>query len=517
MLGHCSASDAAFLAAYRADGLRAIQRFSGEYVAIIGSGEETVIVSSPYGVFQYFYTVQYGRLFHGDTVLEVIKQSELAWAWNYRALADVTGLSHCLGSDTLHAEVHRLPAASALKLSSGRPVLTTLTWYELHPPIDSSPAAAISAYNDAVTRSIAGASDVYLSMSGGFDSRVILSSLLASGIRPSLLTCGSEDATDVVISRQIAAHFDLPIEVISLSPADYLEHGERISRLTNGTKSADHWHTFLYPHKAALPPAAALLVGTNGEFAATYFLDRGILSRTLDLVDRALPAPALRDRFWSKKFKQILQPGEIAALVPELAEQFSPSGWKERLKRLEAASPGTLLDGLDRFYLQERVPHFMGNGLKLYADSASPRTPFLDLGWTTTIWHMNRHTKMGRNWHRAAIRHNCPSLLGFPEEGRAPVMAVEAPPLYWLRGRRRYPVVSYAGYEQWWRRDDISGFIEDNASVLEPLIDRRTLMEVVRQQRATGNRTAAVSFFLCMAFWCRQIREGTTPASGPRQ
>ena len=132
-----------------------------------------------------------------------------------------------------------------------------------------------------------------LSLSGGFDSRTLLSSLLAQGLRPKLLTMGFENSTDMVIVRQIASSFDLPLLSVEIDHDDYFRYGERITRLTNGTKVALDWHTFIYPAKADLPAESTLLVGTCGEMARSFYLDKGIVSLLADL-----GAPLTTRLFW---------------------------------------------------------------------------------------------------------------------------------------------------------------------------------------------------------------------------
>jgi len=55
-----------------------------------------------------------------------------------------------------------------------------------------------------------------LSMPGGFDSRVLLGSFLKQGCSPLLLTTGSEESSDVLISQQIASDIGLEISVVPL-------------------------------------------------------------------------------------------------------------------------------------------------------------------------------------------------------------------------------------------------------------------------------------------------------------
>src|SRR5204863_8260238 len=120
------------------------------------------------------------------------------------------------------------------------------------------------AFNAAVARWAA--PDPIVSISAGYDSRTILSSLLKQGFRPHLAVMGFEGSTDVVVSRQIAESLGLTLSQVELAPEDYLEHGHVISTLTNGTKSAEHWHSFVFPSKSGLDSHHPYFLGANWEF-----------------------------------------------------------------------------------------------------------------------------------------------------------------------------------------------------------------------------------------------------------
>src|SRR3954449_1710259 len=64
----------------------------------------------------------------------------------------------------------------------------------------------------------------------------------------------------------------------------------------------------------------------------------------------------------------------------------------EQLRRLaRRRSGGTTLHELARFYIDERVRHFYANGLALYGQSASWRTPFLSVPWVAEVEKLARH------------------------------------------------------------------------------------------------------------------------------
>jgi len=501
LLGYTSLVPEQIVQLYEHQGAAAIRELPGNFIVTIETPEETTLISSAHGVCNYFYTVQAGQLFHGDTVANILRESKLPWRWDWQALADVALLEQTLDNETLHPAIQRLPPATILRFSAGRTTLTKQTWEEVHPAAPASADQALQIFNAETARWFA--EPTVVSMSGGFDSRVILASMLHQQLRPDrLLTLGFEQSTDVQISVAIAKHFNLPLQRVELEPQDYLRHGARISALTNGTKPAGHWHTHLYTRKANLDPTTRLYIGSNGEFCRSFLLDKGIVTRLAGMV----PGEMLLRKFWSLKFRPPFHPEDLASLHPEWARYFAPPARQEFAQRAVELSPGGLLPGLDHFYLRQRVRHFIANGLKLYADSSVPITPFLNVDWTREVWNLPRKWKQGSNWHRFAIARNCPELLNFPEEKWGPAMPARAPALYWARAAKKSVIVPYHHYGEWFRAGPLWEFVRENAGAIDDIIDPQAVVRICDEHRRLGGRERLLSFFMMLCFWKQHLR-----------
>ena len=262
-IGYCDRTEAYLLGRFLRQGSHTLAETQGEYTLVIETdGGDVTVVTSPVGATHYYYTEQYGRLFHGDQVAEILRLSGLEWRWNWQALGDLCQLENLTDNQTLHPEIHRVPPCSILHFTDSRLALHSKSVLDRIPAAPADPDAAVEALNAAVLR-LAG-NNPHLSLSGGFDSRVILASMLHQGLRPHLITMGREEATDVQVARYMARRFDLPHQLINLDLEEFFAHAPRISSLTNGTKTACHWHTFLYPLRAAIPTDATFFVGTLG-------------------------------------------------------------------------------------------------------------------------------------------------------------------------------------------------------------------------------------------------------------
>lgn len=502
-LGYCDSSEADLLGRFLRQGSRALAETEGEYTLVIESDAgEVTVVTSAVGATHYYYLERGGQLFHGDEVADLRRRSALDWRWNWQALGDLCQLENLTGNQTLHPEIRRVPPGSILNFTDGRLSLHSVAFLDRIPVAPADPEAAVEALNAAVLR-LAGANP-FLSLSGGFDSRVILASMLRQGLRPHLITMGREEATDVQVARAMARRFDLPHQLISLELDDLFSHGSVISSLTNGTKTACHWHTFLYPLKAAIPTDATFFVGTLGEFARSYYFDRGWLGRLASLA----PDAALR-RFWGLKLERhpTFQSAELPFLAPELAAELGEEGRRRRADRLTGFCRGGFLCGLTRYYFEQRVPNFYANGIRMYRASSAWRSPFHDRRWIEAIWNLPDGWKLGSNWHRHAIARNAAELLTFPEENGFDRrrMLTKAPPLYWTPPLRRARYVSYDLSAEWYRDPRLHGFLREEGALIGDLVDMDLIRRLLESHQSGVDRTRTLAFLLTLIFWKQVI------------
>ena len=495
--GYCASSPDQILARLGARGVESLTELEGEYVLVIEGKEERWLISSARGFEPYFYAERGGNLFHGLTVGQVVDSGGLPWRWDPRAVADLLRLDHLVGNASLHQDVRRLPAAAVLHHRNGQQVtLTVRPWAELHREAGPDPQRALDALTASTTRWLEG--DTALAMSSGFDSRLLLAACLHAGHRPELLVMGEDDSTDVVVSRAIARSLGLPLRHVRLDLPAFVDHAPRIAELTSGTKTALHWHSYVFPLRACLPRRRTVLVGTNGEWARSDYLNLGLLSRAVDAVARPPLASLVHRAYWSLKPRALLRPEEVHSLAPELrAELLLPR--EETAARLARLCPGdTLLGGLDRFFTGERVRNFHANGLRLYGAHFSPRMPFLSRDWMTAVAALPRRWKLGSAWHRWAIQRLAPRLLDFPEGARAPRTSPMPPLLYWVPPPLVPAPIPYADYDRLLRRPEFLDLLAAQARAMTELIPSSVVMRIVEEQRRGLPRTGVVAALLAL-------------------
>lgn len=334
---------------------------------------------------------------HAKTVLDnkvfnLRTPDDPEWNWNDRAIASLALYGHTIGDDTLCNGVSRRPADWVGPLRWGT---------------DTTIDRSLAALKVAFRKCIDGASNVHLSLSAGYDSRLLLALCLSEGVKPNLSVMGYADSTDVIIAEAISKAVDLPIRRIELQAEDYLSFGHRIAYDTSGVKTPVNWHTWLYA-KALDARNGVHLVGSNGEFARSFFFD----NPRLNPVANHLPAVAAH-AYWTAKITR--RRGKFSKHNPILrgitADAFalahagmSGLDWKAR----------GFSEALDCFYTQQRVRHFIGAGLACYSEFGTPRSPFLDDGWMISAARLSRKLKQNSFFHAESTRRLVSELDVFP-------------------------------------------------------------------------------------------------------
>jgi hypothetical protein len=497
VFGYCDFNPNTIKAFIRAGSFDKLLRMGGEYTLVYTHEGEEGIITSMIGAIQYFYYYDGKRFSHGNCILNVLRQLNLPWDWDWDSVGDLCEQENLVENRTMHKHIKKVPSGTILRFKEGLKQRTSNLLDSIL-ITDASAVDAIDIFN-AETSRLAGAKPI-LSLSGGFDSRVILSSMLKQDIFPTVVTVGRRDNSDMQVAQAIANKFMLEHIRVELSLDDLLNNAERIATITNGSKPVCHWHTYLYPKKARISKEQSFFVGTLGEFARNYYFDKGFLS----LLNESFPCFS-QEQFWRIKLSRhrTFLPSEHKYLCDELCSRISTEGIRKRAQRNSSLSSGDFLSGGSRYYLEQRVPNFYANGISMYNDSSSWRSPFHNIKWLEVIWNLCDQWKLGSNWHRLAIKRNFPKLLDFPEEkGINPKsMLSKAPPLYWLTVMQKSKYKSYDLSAEWYTDNRIYELILDNTSLLDNIFHKTLCESILDEHRMFQNRTKAISFMLTILYF----------------
>ena len=497
ILGYCDASKETIKSYISSGSINRLTALNGEYTLVYTSNGETYIITSLIGAIQYFYYYDGLRFSHGECIIDIINELSLEWEWDWESVGDLCEQENLTNNRTIHRHIRRVTPGTIVTFTD-RLKLRTKNLLDGLIVADSDPIGAIKVFNDEVLK-WAGENPI-LSLSGGFDSRVILSSMLKQGINPTVVTLGKKDSSDMQVAEMIVKRFLLDHIRVEVNLDDLLDNGEHIARITNGSKPSCHWHTYLYPKKAQLSKDQSFFVGTLGEFARSYYFDRGFLSLITDIETNLC-----QEKFWLLKLSRhkTFQQHETNRLCDELRKEIDAEGIKRRAYKNASLAKGDFLSGGTRYYLEQRVPNFYANGIRMYNDTCAWRSPFHNIKWLEIIWSLNDQWKLGSNWHRLAISKNFPTLLEFPEEKglSRKQMLKKAPPLYWLPMLQRFKYNTYDMSVEWFKEAKTHAFILDNSSIIDDLIERRLIESIIEEHKNSQNRTRAISFLLTILYF----------------
>ncbi len=289
ILGYCSLSPdeiRARIAGHRS--FSSLTELDGNYVIVIQDECAVSIITSQYNVVPYLYVATSKGLIHGPSLCEVFHASGLEWKWNSRALANYLCIGHVFGTETLHAGVARTERGSVVTYRDGQLSVEIVSRDSRQSADVASPNQAVQALCEEVAR--CWKPGMVLCLTGGLDSRLLLAALLAQGHKPDALVVGQEGSFDTQVASAIAHRFGLRLYHEEIQAADFISNAARIAESTNGVLPLSHWPGVLL---AARAPLASLMLGWNGEYARSYYLDKGFLSLVLDRLPAASGDPLL--------------------------------------------------------------------------------------------------------------------------------------------------------------------------------------------------------------------------------
>jgi hypothetical protein len=453
----------------------------GDFVFVVESTNAagdavTTLLSSAVAATPYYFTTKGETMHHGASVFDVIASAGVPWRWNRRAVNCMALFEHCLQDDTLHPDVRRVPPSSRITFENGelRIETDTAVWDAFAAPEDGTSDKLVEATID-LFGEITRGRKVAVSLSAGYDSRALLALALHAGMRPVTGTMGNGKATDMKVAAKIATSLGLEHRCVEIRAEDYLRQAARIVRVTSGTKSAAHWHTHLFATQAGYPHNHLHLVGSNGELARTYFLDKGIAALGADGIGRVLRKPFFQTKFGVRRklpglaLRSFLQPSEnddIAAAIADADESIHRGSG--------------LLRPLDEFYTMQRVRHFIGAGLAALSSVMQIAAPFLDARFVMAAACLRRREKMNGRFHRRLIARCRKELLDFPTDDTSIPMAAHERTCYWLR---RSPSTPYNPLREWLQSPAVEELVMESRH-LDQFIPRADRTEILRRRQS---------------------------------
>lgn len=372
-------------------------------------GSYRLLLSTALCCHNYYWVPSDSRFVHGPGFFDVLRQSGLQWKWNSRSIACLLTSEFTISTDTLHPSIERFPPAAVLIHRNGRSTLSISQYWDT---IFHGKRTTAQDTLDVLRMIMEEVKNpAALSLSAGFDSRVLLALLVEQGKKPVIGTMGYATSTDMQVASAIAQHFGLEHRQVVLEPHDYLKYARQITRITGGTKTADHWHTYIYIHNVGFSQDSVHWAGSNGEFARTTWYDWNPRARLFDRTPCSIARRIIARRFthgpYTRRYEQANQ------LMPDSCDSFRVTDVPLYFSSHLSKTVGRL-NQLDQFIALHPTRHFIGNGVTLYRSLVPTHSPFLDVRWISKAARLPRQLRVGSNFHRFAVCSLLPQLRSFP-------------------------------------------------------------------------------------------------------
>lgn len=266
---------------------------NGHYIAVRRRGNRTELFSDRAGLRTvYIGRTEYGWIFSSrlDVVCRDVPDAGIDWrTFGSRWLL----LQQCSHRSPVRGAV-KLPPNGRFRVENGSLTVTSSPWMKFDGVTDAETVAGtIAAFTAPMDRTVS------LGLSGGLDSRVLLSVALSSKVPFAVHSFGERTDADVALAERIAAREGVPFNHLQqpFPSRDrcvaLMQEYVRTSNLVDGAASSVRLDQ--YP---LIIGGAVMLDGGNGEILRRQFLQRAAVTASDDLrhrrTERLFPAFTLR-------------------------------------------------------------------------------------------------------------------------------------------------------------------------------------------------------------------------------
>ena len=404
---------------YQTYGSEFAARLEGSFCAVVLDEmlKRLILVNDYLGSYPIYWFHGPRRFVFASELKAVLRDPAVNHAVDPRAVADYLTFGFLLGDKTLASQVRLLPQSSTLTYSwdDRRCVLESYAsvkeafqpWNGTH---TEYLATLCHSFNGAVGRSLSGGHKFLVSLSGGLDSRAVLSAIDCKQTPLSTYTLGVKGCADEVIARQLSEISGAQNHFLELD-ARYLTEGieniRRMVMLTDGMYLTHGLTEMLVLHFLEQSEFSVLLRGHGGELA------KASLAWPLHTDERVYRMQS-KDEFMSYILERV---NYVSRGIP-LAQLFTDDWWaqikdgarhslEESVADVQLSPP----DLCSYLYLTEHHRRFTLSSLELFRNYVDVRMPFVDQDFLRALFYSPPEWRDKADIHRAIIGSNSPALL----------------------------------------------------------------------------------------------------------
>jgi hypothetical protein len=250
-------------------------------------------------------------------------------------------------------------------------------------------------------------------LTGGYDSRAVVSSLRHSGAGFAAYVKGSAESDDVTIARRLAAIAGIPLahdresELPSPDASDLQRSVGLSLRWQAGFLDTEKHKTFFASGKT-LEPGAVRVMGQHGEIGRRFFCPR-----------EAGAATFIASKLRSADVESILTYELLKRAPVFIRADVRQRAGELILQAIRQGAPYGLpnLGRLDFFYLYERTRR--NNAGSLSSQTHVVITPFLNPDYISAVFACAQHVRDPEAFHRHIVQANTPEWAGVPYGSKA--------------------------------------------------------------------------------------------------
>jgi asparagine synthase (glutamine-hydrolysing) len=518
-------TEALLAALYRQDGDDFVSRLEGEFALLILDPQRRRLIAATdlAGNHPIYWHASAEGVVVATDLGAVVQGRADETALDLRAVADYFTCGMVLGRKTLAMGVHALDGGAVLTHDIRQARTTTTTYCDavsLFMPKAGGKTeyleSVADAFGTAVHRALETDGTPGLSLSGGLDSRAILSAANGTAATLTTYTLGVPGCADQVIGRRLAKlagtrHRFFPLDASYLH--DFLPNMAELVSLTGGMYLSHGLTEMLAVRVLDDAGLTVLLRGHGGELAKAHLAwplhtDRRVYDLTSSesvadyLAERAnFITPGLPlDRIFSR---------DAAAAAGEGARQ----SFRDRLR-------GTTLCAADccsYLYLREQHRRFTAPSLSLFRTRVDVRLPFVDPVFLRVLLAAPPQWRDTTEIHRRITAAGIPAL-GRVRDSNTGAPANAGPAATFVLDRlnsvlRRLNVPGYRHYhnfDTWMRRtllESVEAELLAPGARVQTFVPRRTLAALLEETRTgAADRSYLLQVLLILELWQRENR-----------
>ena len=404
---------------YRLHGRDFVSRLHGAFCSAVldTQTKQLILINDHLGSYCLYWFNGPQRFLFAASLKAILQDPTVRPTLNPRAVADYITFGFLFGDKTLDTQVRLLPAASTLTYQWEEGKCTLERYWQLDTafqPWEGERTEYLQelrlAFNRAVQRTLMGEQRVGIALSGGLDSRAILSAVDCTAHPLSTYTLGVKGCADEIIAAKLARIAGAQHRFFELDGrylGEFVRHLQTMVDLTDGMYLTHGLTEMLALRYLAETDFTILLRGHGAELAKARLAwplhtDAAIypMRDTAEFLPYMLRRAnyisggiVLRDLFSDAWYAQV-EGGAQRSLEESLADiRLVPS------------------DLCSYLYLTEHHRRFTTASLELFRTLCEVRMPFVDVDFLTLLFRGSSQWRDDTTIHRAIIGGNHPALL----------------------------------------------------------------------------------------------------------